>query len=90
MEIILRKDKEMSILLWIVLGAVAGWIAGLIMKSNHGMLEDILLGIIGAVVGGWIMNFFGQVGVTGFNIYSLIVAVIGAVVLIFLGRLLHK
>ncbi len=80
----------MSILLWIVLGAVAGWIAGLIMKSNHGMLEDILLGIIGAVVGGWIMNFFGQVGVTGFNIYSLIVAVIGAVVLIFLGRLLHK
>lgn len=90
MEIILEKDKEMSILLWIVLGAVAGWIAGLIMKSNHGMFEDILLGIIGAVVGGWIMNFFGQVGVTGFNIYSLIVAVIGAVVLIFLGRLLHK
>lgn len=80
----------MSILLWIVLGAAAGWIAGLIMKSNHGMFEDILLGIIGAVVGGWIMNFFGQVGVTGFNIYSLIVAVIGAVVLIFLGRLLHK
>jgi len=80
----------MSILLWIVLGAVAGWIAGLIMKSNHGVLEDILLGIIGAVVGGWIMNFFGQSGVTGFNIYSLIVAVIGAVVLIFLGRLLHK
>lgn len=80
----------MSIFLWIVLGAVAGWIAGLIMKSNHGMLEDILLGIIGAVVGGWIMNFFGQSGVTGFNIYSLIVAVIGAVVLIFLGRLLHK
>lgn len=80
----------MNILLWIVLGAVAGWIAGLIMKSTHGMLEDILLGIIGAVVGGWIMNFFGQSGVTGFNIYSLIVAVIGAVVLIFLGRLLHK
>lgn len=90
MEITFEKDKEMSILLWIVLGAVAGWIAGLIMKSNHGMLEDILLGIIGAVVGGWIMNFFGQSGVTGFNIYSLIVAVIGAVVLIFLGRLLHK
>jgi uncharacterized membrane protein YeaQ/YmgE (transglycosylase-associated protein family) len=80
----------MSILLWIVLGAAAGWIAGLIMKSTHGVLEDILLGIIGAVVGGWIMNFFGQSGVTGFNIYSLIVAVIGAVVLIFLGRLLHK
>ncbi len=80
----------MNILLWIVLGAVAGWIAGLIMKSNHGMLEDILLGIVGAFIGGWIMDFFGKEGITGFNVYSLIVAVIGAVVLIFLGRLLHK
>jgi len=80
----------MDILLWIILGAVAGWIADVIMKSAHGMLEDIILGIIGAFVGGFIMNSFGQPGVTGFNIYSLIVAVIGAVVLIFLGRLIHK
>jgi uncharacterized membrane protein YeaQ/YmgE (transglycosylase-associated protein family) len=80
----------MDILLWIVLGAAAGWIADMIMKSAHGVLEDIVLGIVGAFVGGFIMNSFGQPGVTGFNIYSLIVAVIGAVVLIFLGRLIHK
>ncbi len=80
----------MDILLWIVLGAAAGWIADMIMKSAHGVLEDIVLGIVGAFVGGFIMNSFGQPGVTGFNIYSLIVAVVGAVVLIFLGRLIHK
>lgn len=80
----------MNILLWIVLGAVAGWIAGLIMKSTHGIWEDILLGVVGAFIGGLIMNFLGQSGVTGFNLYSLIVAVIGAIVLILLGRLIHK
>jgi uncharacterized membrane protein YeaQ/YmgE (transglycosylase-associated protein family) len=80
----------MNILLWVILGAVAGWIADMIMKSDHGLIEDIILGVVGAFVGGFILNFLGQSGVTGFNIYSLIVAVIGAVVLIFLGRLLHK
>lgn len=80
----------MDIILWIILGALAGWIAGLIMKSSHGILEDIILGIIGAFVGGFVMDFFGQVGITGFNIYSLIVAVIGAIILIMLGRLFHK
>lgn len=80
----------MNILLWIVLGAAAGWIAGMIMKSAHGVLEDVILGVIGAFVGGFIMNFLGQPGVTGFNIYSLVVAVVGAVVLIFLGRVIHK
>ena len=80
----------MNILLWVVLGAVAGWIADMIMKSDHGVIEDIILGIVGAFVGGFILNFLGQSGVTGFNIYSLIVAVIGAVALIFLGRLIHK
>jgi uncharacterized membrane protein YeaQ/YmgE (transglycosylase-associated protein family) len=80
----------MDILLWIVLGALAGWIAGMIMKSDHSIIEDIVLGIIGAFVGGFVMNFFGQSGVTGFNVYSLIVAVIGAIILIALGRLLHK
>lgn len=80
----------MNILLWIILGAVAGWIADIVMTSSHGVIEDIILGIIGAFVGGFILNSLGQSGVTGFNFYSLIVAVIGAVVLIFLGRLLHK
>lgn len=80
----------MNILLWLVLGAAAGWIAGLLMKSNHSTLEDIVLGIIGSFVGGFILNAVGQAGVTGFNLYSLVVSVIGAMVLIFLGRQFHK
>lgn len=60
------------------------------MKSNHGLLEDIILGVVGAFVGGFLMKLVGQDGVTGFNIYSVIVATIGAVVVIVLGRALHK
>lgn len=80
----------MGILLWIVLGAIAGWLASLLMSSDHGMIEDIVLGIIGAFVGGLVMNFLGQPGVTGFNLYSVVVATIGAVVLIALGRVIHR
>lgn len=80
----------MDILLWIVLGAAAGWIADLITSSAHGLFADIFLGIIGGIVGGVLMNFFGKSGVTGFNFYSLFVAVIGACVLIFLGRILLR
>jgi uncharacterized membrane protein YeaQ/YmgE (transglycosylase-associated protein family) len=80
----------MNILLWIILGAVAGWLAGVFMKSDNSTVGDIVLGIIGAFVGGFVMNQFGQPGVTGFNFYSLFVAVIGAVVVIFIGRLFHK
>lgn len=79
----------MNILIWLVLGAAAGWISGLLTTSKRGIVGDVFLGIIGAFVGGFIMSFFGQPGVTGFNIYSLVVAVIGAVVLIFLGRLIY-
>lgn len=78
----------MNFLLWIVLGLIAGWIASVIMKTSNGALMDIIFGVIGAVVGGFIMNLFGAPGVTGFNVYSLIVAIIGAVVLIWLGRLI--
>ena len=82
----------MNIILWIVFGAVAGWIASLMMRSNasQGPLMDIVLGVIGAVVGGYIMNLFGQAGVTGFNLYSLIVAVIGAVAVIAAGRMIRN
>lgn len=80
----------MSIILWIVLGGIAGWIASIAMQSHHSMLEDILLGVIGGFVGGLIMNALGTNGVSGFNLYSLLVAVVGAVVLIYLGRLLHS
>lgn len=80
----------MNILLWLILGALAGWLAGVFMKSDHSMLEDIILGIIGAFVGGLVMNFFGQPGVTGFNLYSIIVSSMGAATIIFLGRVLRK
>jgi uncharacterized membrane protein YeaQ/YmgE (transglycosylase-associated protein family) len=83
-------ENIMDVLLWIVFGAIAGWIASVIMKTNaeQGLLMDIILGIVGAAVGGFLMNLFGQPGATGFNIYSLVVAVVGAVVLIWIGRAL--
>ena len=81
----------MNILLWIILGFLAGWLASIVMKtdSQQGMLTDIILGVVGALVGGFIMNLFGAEGVTGLNIYSLMVATLGAVVLIWLGRVLR-
>lgn len=73
----------MSFIAWIVLGLIAGFIGSkIINKRGEGLILDILLGIIGAVVGGWVFHFFGMSGVTGINIYSLIVAVIGAVVVL--------
>ena len=70
----------MSILAWIVLGLVAGFIGSKIVnKTGEGFVLDIVLGIIGAVVGGYLFDMFGAAGVTGVNIYSLLVAVIGAV-----------
>jgi uncharacterized membrane protein YeaQ/YmgE (transglycosylase-associated protein family) len=71
----------MSLIAWIVLGLIAGFIASkLVNKSGEGMLLDIVLGVVGALVGGWLFNTFGMPGVTGLNVYSLVVAVIGAVV----------
>lgn len=73
----------MSFIVWIVLGLIAGFIASkIINKRGEGMFLDIVLGVIGAVVGGWVFHVFGMSGVTGLNIYSLIVAVIGAVVVL--------
>jgi uncharacterized membrane protein YeaQ/YmgE (transglycosylase-associated protein family) len=73
----------MSILGWIVLGLIAGFIASkLVNKSGEGVVLDIVLGIVGAFVGGFLFNALGGVGVTGFNIYSMVVAVIGAVVVL--------
>jgi uncharacterized membrane protein YeaQ/YmgE (transglycosylase-associated protein family) len=73
----------MSFLVWIVLGLVAGFIGSKIVnKKGEGLLLDIVLGIVGAVVGGWLFKIFGASGVTGLNLYSLLVAVVGAVVLL--------
>jgi uncharacterized membrane protein YeaQ/YmgE (transglycosylase-associated protein family) len=80
----------MSFLLWIILGLIAGWLASVIMKtdSSQGPLLDIILGVVGASIGGFVFNMFGMSGVTGFDFYSLIVATIGAVILIWIGRML--
>jgi uncharacterized membrane protein YeaQ/YmgE (transglycosylase-associated protein family) len=79
----------MSILGWIVLGLIAGFIGSKIVNSQgQGFWLDIVLGIVGAVVGGFLFSIFGASGVTGFNIYSLIVAIIGSVVVLWLYHLL--
>jgi uncharacterized membrane protein YeaQ/YmgE (transglycosylase-associated protein family) len=73
----------MSIFAWLVLGLISGFIASkLVNKSGEGMFLDIILGIVGAVVGGWLFNSMGHSGVTGVNIYSMFVAVVGAVVVL--------
>jgi uncharacterized membrane protein YeaQ/YmgE (transglycosylase-associated protein family) len=79
----------MSILIWIVFGALVGWVASMVMGSSGGLIWDVIVGIIGAVLGGWLMSFLGQGGVTGFNVYSFLVALLGAVILIAIVRALR-
>lgn len=78
-------EVEMNFLAWIIFGALAGWIASIIMGRNKqmGAIANIVVGIIGAFLGGWIMSFFGAQGVTGFNFQSFLVALVGAVALLF-------
>ncbi|MCB8928814.1 MAG: GlsB/YeaQ/YmgE family stress response membrane protein [Ardenticatenaceae bacterium] len=75
-----------NIILWIILGAAAGWIASIIMKrdAQMGALANIIVGIVGAVLGGFLFNTLGLAGDTGFNLWTLFVAIIGSVVLLFL------
>ena len=80
----------MTILVWIIFGALAGWIASSLMGSAGGLLWDIVLGIIGAGLGGMIMKLLGQPGVTGFDLYSIVVAIIGAIILIAVSRAFRK
>ena len=75
----------MGIIAWLILGLIAGFIGSkLVNKTGEGLVLDIVLGVVGAVVGGFIFNFFGHSGVTGLNLYSLLVAVIGAVAVLFI------
>ncbi len=82
---------EMGWLAWLIIGAVAGWLASIVMKSSgrQGLLMDIVVGIVGAFIGGFLFNQFGAAGVTGFNIWSVFVAFVGAVVLLAAMRLLN-
>jgi len=73
----------MSILAWVILGLLAGFIgSNLVNKTGEGVVLDVVLGIVGAIVGGFLFNRFGAPGVTGLNIYSLLVSVVGAVLLL--------
>lgn len=81
----------MSFIAWIILGGIAGWIGSLLMGTDarQGIIANIIVGIIGASIGGFIFNFFGEGGVSGFNFYSLFVSVIGAVVTIWLYKIVR-
>ena len=81
----------MSILAWLVLGLIAGFLGSKIVnKSGEGIFLDIILGIVGAVVGGWLFARFGAAGVSGLNLYSLLVAVVGAVVVLVLYHAVRR
>lgn len=81
----------MSIIAWIVLGLIAGFIASQIVKgSGSGVVGDIVVGVVGALVGGFLFNLFGAAGVTGFNLWSMLVAVVGAVVLLFVYHAIRR
>ena len=77
----------MGIIAWIVLGAIAGWITNMIMGGKEGVIATIILGIVGAVVGGWLAGTVLKVAdVTGVNVESIVVAVIGAVIVVAVYR----
>lgn len=81
----------MSFLAWIVLGLIAGFIGSKIVnKRGDGLILDIILGIVGAVVGGWVFDLFGMGGATGVNLYSLLVAVVGAVLVLVVYHAIRK
>ena len=78
----------LGIIGWIVLGGLAGWVASMIAGTNarQGLLGNIIAGIIGAFVGGFVVNLFGGTGVTGFNVWSFLVALLGAIIVLFIWK----
>ncbi len=82
----------MGILLWIIFGGIVGWLASMIMNTDgeQGIVVNVIVGVVGAVIGGWLMSALGEGGVSGFNVYSFIVALIGACVLIVIVKALRR
>jgi uncharacterized membrane protein YeaQ/YmgE (transglycosylase-associated protein family) len=82
----------MGIIMWIIFGALAGWISSMFMNTDdsQGALGNILMGIVGSIAAGYLMPLVGMSGVTGFNLYSVMVAVIGAIVVIAVVRMIRR
>jgi uncharacterized membrane protein YeaQ/YmgE (transglycosylase-associated protein family) len=87
----INQESVMSFLAWIVLGLLAGFIGSkMVNKQGEGMFLDIILGIVGAVVGGWVFTLFGASGVTGLNLYSIFVAVVGSIIFLVIYHALFR
>jgi len=80
----------MNIIILIIFGAIVGWVASLIVGTNEGLILDIIVGVIGSVVGGWLVAFFNYGPVTGFNMYSFLVALLGSVVLLVIVKEIQR
>ena len=81
----------MGIISWIVVGLIAGWVAGLVMKGGgYGVIGDIVLGVIGAIVGGFLASTLLGVGLSGINITTIVIAIVGAVIVVFASRLIKR
>jgi uncharacterized membrane protein YeaQ/YmgE (transglycosylase-associated protein family) len=80
----------MTIIFWIILGGVAGWIASALTGSRDGCLTDVIIGIVGAMIGGFLFGLIGGGGITGFNLWSLFIAVVGSVILIAIVRAVRR
>lgn len=86
-----QQSSAMSFIAWIVLGLIAGFIGSkLVNHTGEGLIRDVLLGVVGAIIGGYLFNLFGASGVTGLNLYSLLVAVVGAVVFLIVYHALFR
>ena len=81
----------MSLLSWLVVGLVAGWIGSMIVnRRGEGLIMDILLGVVGAFVGGYLFHLFGHAGVSGINLYSIFVAAVGSAVVLFIYHAIFR
>jgi uncharacterized membrane protein YeaQ/YmgE (transglycosylase-associated protein family) len=82
----IKTMEPMGLVAWVVVGLIAGWLASQVMPSSFGIIGDTVVGMIGALVGGVIFEQFGEAGATGINLWSILVAFVGAVVLLFVIR----
>jgi uncharacterized membrane protein YeaQ/YmgE (transglycosylase-associated protein family) len=88
----MAKEEHLTIIAWLVVGLIAGLLAKYAVPGEGpgGLLGDLIVGIVGAMIGGWIFNAFGHAGPSGINLYSILVAFVGAVVLLLILRLLTR